>query len=317
MLSPQIAILIPYFNEKELLTECLQSLLEQNVPVNEIIIYDDNSRWPAAQYIPESMNVKLIQGKINRGQGFARNELLKLARSNYVHFHDADDVFLPEWHAKILVKLTKNEVDIIFSNANILKEHKIISETAISLNIKRLKNNVPMINVILRGAIVPSCFTIKKSLALKMGGFRLRDQYPTSEDFDFLLRAAILPVTYQTLDEALVLQRWRANSSSRNINNEHRVENTLYQVKSIRQNEIRLLPKHQEVTKRRLAFIAKELFRVGYYLDSFKTIQYAKRMGPIKFYNKSNAFQKWSKHIGPFATLCLEKLYPPLRDSKG
>lgn len=96
-----ISILITYYNERELLTECLCLCYHQLEPTDEIIIYDDASHNPAIDYIPAGVSARVIRGEIDRGPSAGRNILLAESRCNYVHFHDSDDVFAPEWRARV------------------------------------------------------------------------------------------------------------------------------------------------------------------------------------------------------------------------
>ena len=81
-----LSVLIPYYNERELLTETLKSLLSQAETPDEVLVYDDGSREPPDAWIPPEFDVRVIRGGVNRGPGFARNRLLDASRCDYVHF---------------------------------------------------------------------------------------------------------------------------------------------------------------------------------------------------------------------------------------
>jgi glycosyltransferase involved in cell wall biosynthesis len=75
-----------------MLQECLQSLDSQSVAVDEVLIYDDCSLYPAEHYLGPGP-VRVIRAAQNKGPSVGRNCLLDECSSEYVHFHDADDLF--------------------------------------------------------------------------------------------------------------------------------------------------------------------------------------------------------------------------------
>jgi glycosyltransferase involved in cell wall biosynthesis len=92
-----IGLYITYHNERELLTELIQSVASGWDRPEEIIVYDDCSSFPAQHFVPSDETIKIIRGDENRGFAFGRNRLLERASADYVHFHDSDDFFLPGW----------------------------------------------------------------------------------------------------------------------------------------------------------------------------------------------------------------------------
>lgn len=95
--SRSVALLIPCFNGMHFLPELLQNVNQLDDGFDEIIVYDDASTEPfpfdPTNRFPE---VKFHRGTVNRGAAHARNQLLEFARSDYIHFHDIDDTFIPK-----------------------------------------------------------------------------------------------------------------------------------------------------------------------------------------------------------------------------
>src|SRR5438067_376518 len=104
-LNPSLAVLITYHNEQNLLTECLQSIANQTVKPSEILVYDDASTERASEFIPTGLPVKITRVEVTTGPSVGRNELLSCSQSDYIHFHDADDLFQPEWCQLVKEKL--------------------------------------------------------------------------------------------------------------------------------------------------------------------------------------------------------------------
>jgi len=53
-MPPTISVLITYYNERELLTECLRSLAAQTQLPDEILIYDDASTYRQLSMCPQT-----------------------------------------------------------------------------------------------------------------------------------------------------------------------------------------------------------------------------------------------------------------------
>ncbi len=60
----EIGVLITYFNERDLLNQCLDSLFAQSKSPDEILIYDYASESSAENYVPTGYLVKIIRGAI-------------------------------------------------------------------------------------------------------------------------------------------------------------------------------------------------------------------------------------------------------------
>ena len=70
----KLSVLITYHNEGELLTECLESLFQQEDRPDEVLIYDDASSVPAEKFV-KYFPVKIIRGEKNKGPAIGRNKL--------------------------------------------------------------------------------------------------------------------------------------------------------------------------------------------------------------------------------------------------
>lgn len=102
-----LAVIIPAYNVQAYVSDALQSLHEQSVRPDEIIIIDDGSTDGTPQVLEKfSFKARVVRVSTrNRGQGSARNLGLHLAASDYVYFFDADDVLDPDF-----VKRVKNDI---------------------------------------------------------------------------------------------------------------------------------------------------------------------------------------------------------------
>ena len=77
----------------------------QTIPFASIICYDDGSSDDTSR-VAQELGLEVVRGETNRGPAFARNRLIERARSDWVHFHDADDLMDPHFVEKMTALLT-------------------------------------------------------------------------------------------------------------------------------------------------------------------------------------------------------------------
>ena len=91
---PLISLIVPCYNVKEYLEECVSSLLKQTYPSVEIILIDDGSKDETVTMIDEySKKYSNVRGihKENGGLSSARNRGIEEAKGEYLAFVDSDD----------------------------------------------------------------------------------------------------------------------------------------------------------------------------------------------------------------------------------
>jgi glycosyltransferase involved in cell wall biosynthesis len=103
----RISVYIPAFNVAEYLSRCIEGLLAQSLPPDEILVIDDGSRDNSSQIASSYRAVTLIRHPDNRGLAAARNTAMHAARNELVASLDADCVADPSW----LAELAKNMAD--------------------------------------------------------------------------------------------------------------------------------------------------------------------------------------------------------------
>ncbi|MFK7925543.1 MAG: glycosyltransferase family 2 protein, partial [Bacteroidia bacterium] len=116
-----VSILIPNYNGGPYLTRTLQSCLEQQIYVKEIIVVDDHSTDDSWKILNEWQNrfpetIKIFRN-IGKGGNVGRNYAFSQSSGTFVQWLDSDDQILPNKFAKQLnVFATQSEVDIVYSD---------------------------------------------------------------------------------------------------------------------------------------------------------------------------------------------------------
>lgn len=94
--TPLFSIIIPLYNKERYITQCLESIQDQNYEDWECIIVNDgstdNSRGVVESLIKNDSRFKLINQK-NAGPSVARNKGINEAKGTLIHFMDADDYY--------------------------------------------------------------------------------------------------------------------------------------------------------------------------------------------------------------------------------
>lgn len=95
MIPPSVSAIIPAYQSEAFLAEAIQSVLDQTVAPDEIIVVDDGSTDRSARVAASfGRQVRLIIQE-NQGVSAARNRALSVARGSLIAFLDADDYWAP------------------------------------------------------------------------------------------------------------------------------------------------------------------------------------------------------------------------------
>ena len=91
----KLSIIIPAWNAKAFLKDCVESLERSEINDKEIIIIDNGSTDESIEEIEENYpNVKFIRNKTNLGVSPAWNQGIRIASGEYILLLDADTVIL-------------------------------------------------------------------------------------------------------------------------------------------------------------------------------------------------------------------------------
>ena len=120
MNNPLVSIITPCFNSENYISKTINSVIMQSFQQWEMIIVDDFSSDKSVDIIKKLMTnekrISLIENKENLGSGASRNKAIKIAKSRYIAFLDADDI----WHYDKLKIQIKFMIDnkIAFSHTS-------------------------------------------------------------------------------------------------------------------------------------------------------------------------------------------------------
>jgi glycosyltransferase involved in cell wall biosynthesis len=211
-----LAVLITYFNEGPLLTECLDSLLSQAQTPEEVLVYDDSADFSASRYVPAGSLVQIVRGSGDKGPSRGRNTLLGQSRGDYVHFHDADDLFLPRWSECVRRAMAESGADVILTEVSARRDKQVLRERFVELD---RPENGDFVSLAFRGSVMPCGSIFRREAILAVGGYR--EDLTKSEDYDFHVRMAVSGARMHRVCEPLVIFRVRAEGLTHRDRTEH------------------------------------------------------------------------------------------------
>lgn len=125
MKTPTISAIIPLYNTEKYIEQAIQSLLNQTIKIDQIIVVDDGSTDNGAEIVKKYPQIELIQ-KENEGLKKTLNCGLSHATGDFIGFLDADDRWKTD---KLKVQLDylvdHPEVDVAFVNSERFKMVKL------------------------------------------------------------------------------------------------------------------------------------------------------------------------------------------------
>ncbi len=123
-----LGVIVPFYNEKNTLSESIERLLAQNI-FSEIILSDDNSNDGsdiiAKQYEDKNENIKYIKSSTNKGKGNALNNAKNHITTKFVVIHDADLEYFPEDLVEMFEKAKLNPQSLIIGSRFIGNKERV------------------------------------------------------------------------------------------------------------------------------------------------------------------------------------------------
>lgn len=123
----KFSIIVPVYNVRKYVTECIESILKQSYDNYEVLLINDGSTDGSGdiceKYTVKNKKTKVFHKK-NGGLSSARNFGLEKATGDYVVFVDSDDYIAP-WSLSEFYKVLKNrDFDVIETRLTEVKENE-------------------------------------------------------------------------------------------------------------------------------------------------------------------------------------------------
>lgn len=204
-IKSNVTVIIPCYNDGKFIIEAVNSILNQTLKADKIIIVDDGSNAETKKVLKniKHSSVEIVYQE-NKGVSNARNTAIALAQTDYILNLDADDYFEPSFIEKAVAVLNNNnQVVAVSSYCRAFKNDKSIEI------IKPLGGKLKDFIVINNGRA--NSMFLKKSWEA-VGGFdeKMHEGY---EDWEFWIAILEQKGTMHIIKE--VLSHYRIKNTSR------------------------------------------------------------------------------------------------------
>ena len=214
MASKSVSVVIAFYNGSRWIERALESLQNQTIPPNEVIVVNDGSSEDELGFLVglQQRFAFQILSQENSGQSAARNLGVSKATSDYICLLDQDDYYLPKHNQILLETADFEDPNFGFSYGDLWRSNEagqILSHSSINVKIKHPHTSLNTL-VGKNMFIVPSATLISRTAFLAVGGFD--PELRGFEDDDLFLRFFLAGYSNRFTSEAVTV--WTINTSS-------------------------------------------------------------------------------------------------------
>jgi glycosyltransferase involved in cell wall biosynthesis len=179
----QISAIIPSYNRLESLKRAINSVLDQDCAVDELIVVDDGSTDKTATYIRQNFPQVILIQQTNQGVSAARNAGIKRAKYDWIALLDSDD----SWHHNKISTIKEHHVqqpdmELIHSDEIWIRNHVRVN----AMHKHKKTGGHVFLRCLPLCVISPSAVVLKRSLIESVGCFD--ESLPACEDYDLWLK---------------------------------------------------------------------------------------------------------------------------------
>jgi len=211
--APRVSVIIPAFDIAPFVSETLDSVFAQTYNNFEVVLVNDGSHdSDELKLALEPFFDRIIFAEQeNLGASQARNTAICLSKGEYLAFLDGDDVWLPDFLLSQIEFLEKNELDMVYCDAELFGEALFEGERFTRTSPSRGEVSTESLisaecNVITSGTV------LRRSWLERLHLFDT--QLPQMQDFDLWYRLAKRGARIGYQKDVLVKYRVRVGSLS-------------------------------------------------------------------------------------------------------
>ncbi|MEX1200851.1 MAG: glycosyltransferase family 2 protein [Methylophaga sp.] len=176
-----VTVVIPCYDCASTLGRALESVLQQTVLPEQIILIDDASNDATREVMREFQNrygsawLKIVHQKQNYGPAHARNEGIRQSESDYIAFLDADDSWYPE-KLEVQFRWMQCHPDVVLTG------HKIMRNSSNQLK-ERVKEPVQVTKISRAQALFSNPFSTPTVMMKSNLPYRFESGQHHAEDY--------------------------------------------------------------------------------------------------------------------------------------
>ncbi len=284
-----VSILIPCRNAQQWLRQCLDSALSQTYAPIEVLVVDDGSTDQSVSILREYAGRIRFEAGAHHGGNAARNQLLQLARGQWLQYLDADDYLLPEKIARQMARVAADPpLDVIFSPVTLLIEP---SGETLRLPIEH-KND--FVSNFLVWNFTTGSLLFRRDALIAAG--RWNESQPCCQDAELLLRLILGDSRFGLVEEYGIFYRQHGNQTVSKRDPRRTITERMKLTDRLEKHLIdsgRLSREHQEALSRARFESARFLYAWDR-RESRKLMARARADGPVPFTPAGSPSYRWA-----------------------
>ena len=211
-MKPLVSIIIPFYENTELLKKAIKSVFNQKFKNYELIIVNDKKDILNINFLKKikkkSKKIKIIYNSKNIGVGKSRNKAIKLSKGKYIAFLDSDD----QWKKNKLSEQIKTMEDNKYLATH--TSYRIVDLKNKNLS-KRIAKNLDYAKLLKSCDIGLSTVVLSKKIINNFS-----NPFPplkTKEDYVLWLKIAKKGIIFYGINKTLTIWTNTPNSLSKSI----------------------------------------------------------------------------------------------------
>lgn len=185
--NPAVQIVIPVYNRKALLAQCLESVFSQTFTDFAVTVVDDGSTDGSVEVARSFGGRVEVVVQQNGGPSAARNAGVRTSDCPYIAFLDSDDLWLPQKLERQVRFLEENPTyGATCADAQIIRDDQILKKSLqgacnLARSAHKIKTGITSLNLIATSTVV-----VRRAVFDSVGGFD--ESLRMSEDWDLWIR---------------------------------------------------------------------------------------------------------------------------------
>lgn len=237
-MKPLVSVIIPCYNHKQYIIDCINSVACQDIGEIELIVIDDCSPDGSYEFILQAfdqnrlsgnrfVSYKIMRNEHNVGAHNSLNRGLDAAQGDYISILNSDDQYVSSRLGKVLAYMKSHGADFVFTgvqciddSSNIISSPGQMFESSLS---KLNHENFDLEFLRRNPAITSGNFIFKRELlknGLRFNGLKY------CHDWDFLLSAFLIGHV-RFIDEPLYKYRFHGSNSFKGLSHVADIETLL------------------------------------------------------------------------------------------
>ena len=300
--TESITLLVPCYNASRYLPRLIESVRALTRPFDAILCYDDGSKDDTVA-VARQLGLNIITGHHNAGVSVARNRLAAAATTEWIHFHDADDIILPQFLARLAPACDSNH-DVVTCDADWVNE--VTCATIIAWRYNPLALIHDPLSHLLENAMGLNCSIIRRSLWATVGG--CDEKLGMWEDADVHIRLANAHARFAHVSEVHTHSLRHDDSFSHDY-----LKSWTYRLTALESYATRFPPRVHPVIADQAEIAARSLCQLGGFTPARRALALNHSLGGRAPTSHHPVIRALRRLAGPWTALRVQQLLRSVR----